>query len=88
MEVLRLGYRIPFLSVPLLPEEPIPIVSYSPSSFRGIALEQEILSLVENGAVEVAPLPSPGFYSRVFLVMEASGSWRPIIDLSILNALF
>ena len=28
---------------------------------------------------------SPGFYSRLFMVMKASGAWRPIIDLSLLN---
>ena len=35
--------------------------------------------------MELAPLPSPGFYSRLFLVMKASGSWRLVIDLSVLN---
>ena len=40
---------------------------------------------MEKGAVELAPLPSPGFYSRLFVVMKASGSWRPVIDLSLLN---
>ena len=29
--------------------------------------------------------PSPGFYSRLFLVPKARGTWRPIIDLSVLN---
>ena len=29
--------------------------------------------------------PSPGFYSRLIVVMKASGSWRPVIDLSLLN---
>ena len=33
----------------------------------------------------MAPLPSPGFYSRLFVVMKASGAWRPVIDLSTLN---
>ena len=28
---------------------------------------------------------SPGFYSRLFLVQMASGSWRPVIDLSHFN---
>ena len=37
-----------------------------------------------SSAVEPAP-QSPGFYSRLFLVKKASGSWRPIIDLSTLN---
>ena len=85
MEVLRWGYRIPFRVVPTLSKEPIPFPLYSPSSIRGKALNAEVLSLVEKGAVELAPLPSPGFYSRLFVVMKASGSWRPVIDLSSLN---
>ena len=44
-----------------------------------------MLSLVEKGAVELAPLPSPGYYSQLFVVMKASGSWKPVIDLSLLN---
>ena len=67
VEVLRWGYRVPFLS------EPIPFPSYCPTSIRGKALEKEVQSLVEKGAVELAPLPSPGFYSRIFVVMKASG---------------
>ena len=35
--------------------------------------------------MELAPLSSPGYYSRLFVVMKASGSWRPVIDLSLLN---
>ena len=40
---------------------------------------------MEKGEVELAPLSSPGFYSCLFVVMKASGSWRPVIDLSTLN---
>ena len=85
LEVLRWGYQIPFRSAPPLSKEPIPFSTYAPSSIRGKALEREVLSLVEKGAVKLVPLPSPGFYSHVFVVMKASGSWRPIIDLSTLN---
>ena len=35
--------------------------------------------------MEPAP-SSPGFYSRLFLVPKNGGQWRPIIDLSALNA--
>ena len=35
--------------------------------------------------MELAPLPSPGFYSCLFVVWKTSGSWRPAIDLSTLN---
>ena len=38
-----------------------------------------------KGAVELAPLPSPGFYSQLFVVIKASRLWKPVIDLSTLN---
>ena len=85
MEVLREGYRIPFLWPPPLSAEPIPMPSYAPTSIKGAALEEVTLALIVKGAVELAPLPSPGFYSRLFVVWKTSGSWRPAIDLSLLN---
>ena len=42
-------------------------------------------SLLQKGAIELAPLPSLSYYSRLFVVMKASGSWRLVIDLSLLN---
>ena len=84
MEVLREGYRIPFLRPPTLSAKPIPMPSYAPTSIKGAALEVT-LALIAKGAVELAPLPSPGFYSCLFVVWKASGSWRPVIDLSLLN---
>ena len=57
----------------------------SPSSIKGAALEEVTLGLIAKGAVELVPLPSPGFYSRLFVVWKTSGSWRPVIDLSHLN---
>ena len=59
MEVLRWGYRIPFRRALTLSKEPIPYPAYSPSSIRGKALEGEVRSLLEKGAIELAPLPSP-----------------------------
>ena len=59
--------------------------AYSPSSIRGKALEGEVQALLNKGAIELAPLPSSGFYSRLFVVMKASGACRPVIDLSTLN---
>ena len=84
MEALRVGYRIPFDRLPPLSERPLSLPAYSPHSIRGVALNQELQNLLQKGAVEPAP-QSPGFYSRLFLVKKASGSWRPIIDLSTLN---
>ena len=84
MEALRVGYRIPFDRRPPLSELPLSLPAYSPQSIKGVALTQELQNLLRKGAVEPAP-QSPGFYSRLFLVQKASGSWRPIIDLSTLN---
>ena len=85
VEVLRVGYCLPFLSTPPLSNAPLPMPSYSPTSIKGAALEEVTLALVAKGAVELAPLPSPGFYSCLFVVWKTSGSWRPVIDLSHLN---
>jgi len=49
------------------------------------ALLTAVLQLKEKGAIEAALVPSPGFYSRIFLLPKPSGEWRPIIDLSALN---
>ena len=84
MEVLRVGYRIPFDRRPPLSERPLSLPAYSPLSIKGVSLTQELQTLLRKGAVEPAP-QSPGFYSRLFLVQKASGSWRPIIDMSTLN---
>ena len=48
---------------------PLPFVQ--PLVLRGKAPDVEVLSLVEKRAVELAPLLSPGFYSRLFVVMKA-----------------
>ena len=42
--------------------------------------------MLAKGALEIARDPGPGFYSRLFLVEKATGGWRPVIDLSHLNA--
>ena len=85
VEVLREGYRLPFLSVPPLSSEPIPMPSYSSTSIKGTALEEVTLSFVEKGAVGLAPLSSSGYYSQLLAVWKTFGSWRQVIDLSVLN---
>ena len=64
---------------------PIPMPSSSPISITGAALVEVTLGLLAKGALEIAPLPSPGFYSHLFVVWKTSGSWRPVINLSHLN---
>ena len=85
VEVLRVGYCLPFLSAPPLSIVPIPIPSSSPTSIMGTALEEVTLGLIAKGAVELAPLPSPGFYSHLFVVWKTSGPWRQVIALSHLH---
>ena len=50
-----------------------------------MALGEVTRALVAKSAVELTPLPSLGFYSRLFVVWKTSWSWRPVIDLSTLN---
>ena len=61
---------------------PIPMPSSNPISISGAALEEVTLGFIAKGALKLAPLPSPGFYSHLFVVWKTSGSWRPVIDLS------
>ena len=56
-----------------------------PLVHQGGGAEEVTQALVAQCAVELAPLPSLGFYSRLFIVWKTSGSWRPVIDLSTLN---
>ena len=68
VEVLWVGYRIPFLRRPPLSEVPIPMPSYNPLSTKGVVLGEVTQALIAKGAVELAPLPSLGYYSCLFLV--------------------
>ena len=83
--MLQEGYCLPFLLVPPLSSKLIPMPSYSSTSIKGKALEEVTLFLVQKGVVELASQPSPG---RLFVVWKTSGSWRPVIDLSLLNRSF
>lgn len=84
LDLLREGYRIPFSAPPPLTSLPKDFRAYTPGSLKGQALHSEVQQLEEKGAIEKAPL-TPGFYSPLFVVPKASGGFRPIIDLSILN---
>ena len=90
MEVLRYGYRIPFLCKPPLTKVPISLPSYHPSSTKGVALGEATWALVAKSAVELPPLPSLGFYSLLFIVRKTiqsvllsvrQGDWMASIDL-------
>ena len=74
VEVLQWGYQIPIRWAPTLSRDPIPLPAYAPNTIRGKALEGEVQAILNKGAIELASLPSPGFYSRLFVVMKASGT--------------
>lgn len=84
-DILRKGYLIPFLQLPALSPVPIPFASYQPGSQKFQVLDQLVSEMLTKCAIELVPSPSPGFYSRLFVVPKASGGWRPVIDLSPLN---
>ena len=86
LSVLRDGYRITFLdSPPPLACTPISFPTHRSGSPRSLVLGQEIEKMLAKDAMEIIFNPGPGFYSRLFLVEEATGGWRPMIDLSHLN---
>ena len=74
------GLTLQFKVRPPLSRVPIELVSSHPH------IPDAILGLLGKQAVErVHDVSSPGFYSRLFLVQKKSGSWRPVIDLKVLN---
>ena len=55
VEVLRVGYQIPFNRRPPLSERPLSLPAYSPQSIKGVALNQELQDILQKGAVVPAP---------------------------------
>ena len=87
VQVLREGYRIPFLSnkLPPLTSTPLEYVSYQGNVEKFAALEREVGDMLEKGAIEEVQAKEPAFYNRLFLVPKPSGKWRPVLDVSRLN---
>ena len=82
VQVLRLGYRLPFVSRSRLSAVLLPLPSYSPGSVQGLALAAVVLDLLAKDAIESAS-SDPGFYSRLFVTPKPQGyrrletSYRP-----------
>ena len=81
------GYQIPFTSPP-------PILLPSESSFTVLTnnaeaelVNEEVSSMLAKGAIEEIP-PSPGCYSRLFVVPKKDGGFRPVINLKRINKNF
>ena len=85
LDLLRLGYRLPFREHPKLSRIPCIISSYSDVDKNNV-LSTSIQNLLSKNAIEkVNREDSLGFYSRLFLVAKPGNRWRPVIDLSSLN---
>ena len=81
LSIVRQGYRIPFQRKPPLSPTPI-FFQQSPRP----ELEEEVIKLIQKGAVERINPEVPGYHSRIFLVPKKNGKLRLIIDLSKLNS--
>ncbi len=84
-DLLRFGYKIPFLYPPVLSMCPIRFPSYLNNSDKYLVLKESVQDMIQKGAIEPAEPRSAGFYSRLFVVPKKSGKWRPVVDLSALN---
>ena len=86
LKIITNGYVLPFLSKPNLVRFPL-IVSEYKALPKDQALADCIQFLLSKNAIErVENVKSLGFYSRLFLVPKPHQRWRPVIDLSRLNA--
>ena len=85
VEVLRRGYKIPWLEKPSLSAEPL-MESVSQNPLKDRLIQDQIEELLLKDVLEEVESPGdPGFYSILFMVPKPNGKWRPIIDLSRLN---
>ena len=68
-----------FFTFTSLPPVQIPLLGYSPTSFKGNTLRGEVMALMAKGTVELAS-PSPVFCSHLFIIWKTSGLWKHVIS--------
>ena len=76
------GYQIPLTGKPLQHQRP------SESAFskeQAALLSEEIVSLLQKGAISPISKEPGGFFSTIFLVPKKNGQMRPVINLKCLN---
>ena len=76
------GFEVPFVSLPL--QEKIPnLTKMSKEQFS--LVEQEVLEMLEKGAIQKSVPKQKQFPSNLFLVEKSDGGKRPVISLKNLN---
>ena len=86
LNIITNGYLLPFISNPNFVRAPLIYSGYK-VFHKEQALTACIQSLLSKNAIErVENVKSLGFYSRLFLVPKPHQRWRPVMDLSRLNA--
>lgn len=76
------GYHIEFTQNPVQLVLP-PLLPFSEE--ETLAMDNEIKSLQDKGAIHQASLSDPGFVSSLFMVPKKGGGQRPVINLKALN---
>ena len=75
-------FRLDFLERPPLAQS---LILFTRNARREAQLCFHVEDMVSKEALELAPLPSPGFYSNLFWVPKKSGGLRSVINLKPLN---
>ena len=84
---MNVGYKIPFVSRPLMSERVQPVrLPLDPEKRE--AIREAIATLLDKNVI--VPLPpqkwsTPGFYSNLFLVDKWDGGFHPIFNVKQLN---
>ena len=87
-QVIRQGHRIEFSKTPPL-SQPGEGKETRLAKDKMILIRKEVKDLVRKKVVRKVPWQEarrkPGYYSKMFCVSKANGSWRPIINLCPMN---
>ena len=86
LEIVREGYKLPFVTPPRLSLEPLETHVPRDRSQEAL-LREEIQALLDKQAIEEIDVRTDplGFYSHYFLASKKTGGFRPILNLRGLN---
>ncbi len=74
VRILSSGYKIPFLTRPILSPCPVEYPSYQHNSEKFRVLQKSMQEMLKKQAIEVVRELTPGFYSQMFVVPKKKGS--------------